>query len=65
MKSEVEIPEKVQAHLNASASIFFGGPVFALQKKKKFTFYWCLQWGSQCNLFNYSSICFNFTFMGD
>ena len=34
MKSEVEIPEKVQAHLNASASIFFGGPVFALQKKK-------------------------------
>lgn len=35
MKSEVEIPEKVQAHLNASASIFFGGPVFALQKKKK------------------------------
>lgn len=34
MKSEVEIPEKVQAHLNASASIFFGGPVFALQKKE-------------------------------
>lgn len=35
MKSEVEIPEKVQAHLNASALIFLEGLCLHFKKKKK------------------------------